>query len=378
MSKDNLIDLMYLFKDGESTPEERSHLFENLAYSKELQDEFHELVCFENSVAHNASISSPANATKANILKKAGIATTSVSMTYLKNIILYSLLFISGILVKGIISSDEADSLQYQKQSQKTIPYSIATENSEYINRKSSKPTSNTVIDNNKLSYKTNESDKASIKPQPHNEVKNIAQDTEYKAKYSIEEMPSTHTNYSLNYVPESFEQPQSIEAISESTYSISKFEFTFSNIVGLFLLPKRKQTTTYDNGFNNFSVGLSYKLNQNNYLGLELSRETFDLFIQTQDDLLLNKSLYLYGAKYRYDMKDLELMSDLHPFSEIVIGGASVGPYAKARLGILWQPESIIKVYGTIEGTALGYRYKDRYESTSKISINYGVMLNF
>ncbi len=381
MSKEHLIDLMYLFKDGESTAEERAQLFENLAYSSDLQNEFHEMVCLENNIVNSKPIANPTPALKANLFKKAGIATKSANMTYLMNFGLYSLLFVLGFLFNDIIASDDIKEIPVVQTTVKTTPQNItestnldlAQANSSYNHVapaskiKGTMQSSIPVVKSENIDNKENSDINTEASP------KNISGSNLQFAQssYNVDQPKRTYTYFPTQEI-----------AINSSTKQnsgfLSDFELSAANITGLYIFPKRTQEANNVRGLNNFSLGLNYKLSDCSHVGLEYGRETFDLFVQTQDKLILNQSQYYLVAKYRYSFYDMELFSGLYTYTEIMLGATSVGPIAKTRLGLIWAPQGMIKLYGGIEGTGLNYSYLGNPEFTGKLSFNYGIMVNF
>ncbi len=394
MENERLIDLLYVFKDGETTPGERSELFNGLAGNPELQDEFHELMLFHNGVVKDNIRAVPDASSKSKLFKAAGIYQSGPILSYLLRFGIFASVFILGFLANGILSDEDSNAsnvtLEYatllpeNNIEAKAIEEKAKSQNDQMISYSSpvAKVKEERFIENSIVSLSKNET----ISEKIENEEVPVDKIPEIEIAYIAMEnnnIPIGSYTYNdtdfINAATLTINEPGIIgKKKSGLLRFLSGFELSSSNITGIYLFPKRLQIASFDNTLNNFTVGISLKLDENDYLGFEAGRETYDIFIARNDELNLNKSLNLYGLKYKHEFADYEKMPTVLFFSENIIGGTNVGPFVKTRLGLIWKPETIIKLYAAIEGSALGYRYNGNYELSGKISLNYGIMLNF
>ncbi len=384
MNKEHLIDLMYLFKDGESTPEERAHLFENLAYSSDLQNEFHELVCIENTVGCETSIISPQPYIKSRLFKKAGIRQNTKTIHYLMNFAIYSFLFVMGFLFNSMIASDnQSESPIVQKTTGNVTPVQNSTN---ALGETVDIPTKNEQISNSENSSFAKHTQKK--QPVATNNIKQeiALSETDTKEDKNHTFMQPTYADVSKSKITldqrdysysHASTQEVSLPLILEQEKGfLDDFELSASMISGLYIFPQRNENANGAGGLNNFLFGVNYRLSNNSYIGLEYGRETMDLYVQTDNQLILNQAQFYLMAKYGYSFSELEIFSGFYPYTEISIGSTSVGPITKARIGLIWEAFNLLKLYGNMESTGLRYSYLGNPEYTGKLSFNYGITI--
>jgi hypothetical protein len=150
-------------------------------------------------------------------------------------------------------------------------------------------------------------------------------------------------------------------------------------SINGLKLFPGRNAVMPSDILFNNLSASIMYSYDRNQSIGAEFGQETFPIYdVATTGDLIPKSTIVWAGLSYRYQMESQSWLMDLKPWSSIVAGGSKYGPVGRIAAGVQWQPQPRFAFTAGIEASGLLFRYRNAWNNGSKISLTYGVLINF
>lgn len=137
---------------------------------------------------------------------------------------------------------------------------------------------------------------------------------------------------------------------------------------------------------FNNISLSLMYKINDEFSLGLNYRRENYFLRYESIEELNevfiyeIQPNLNTVSASMRYEPNVLSdtPFQDLSPYTVINIGGNEVGYVGSLGLGIRYSPFNEVSfVFGLNYGKMLFYHQDNAFYS-DKIGMNYGIYYSF
>lgn len=133
----------------------------------------------------------------------------------------------------------------------------------------------------------------------------------------------------------------------------------------------------------NNLSLDLSYNLNENNTIGIEIGKEQFSQqFSRTIDgqnfSYSQNPSLFWYGIKYTLNLPELKFFNSVVPYASVFGGGTVSGPLAKAQLGMNYYINSYISINLSAEAGRLFYNVESTNYKTDKLGFSYGINLHY
>lgn len=134
---------------------------------------------------------------------------------------------------------------------------------------------------------------------------------------------------------------------------------------------------------FQNMVAGALYHLSEHHALGVEVGQEEF---VQHYSGRENNGSvfyeqrplLFWAGAAYQYTAEPVGVLGGIRPFGRVVVGGMQTGPLARGLVGMLYQPDARVRFSLGIEGTAAAYQFQNKWFSSEKIGVSYGVSLLF
>ena len=137
---------------------------------------------------------------------------------------------------------------------------------------------------------------------------------------------------------------------------------------------------------FNNISLSLMYKINEEFSLGLNYRRENYFLRYESIEELdeifiyEIQPNLNTLCASMRYEpsvLKDTPFQ-DLSPYTVINIGANEVGYVGSLGLGLRYSPFNDVSfVFGLNYGKMLFYHQDNPFYS-DKIGMNYGIYYSF
>ena len=133
---------------------------------------------------------------------------------------------------------------------------------------------------------------------------------------------------------------------------------------------------------YQNIGLAMLYQLSDNHGIGLEFGSETFP---QVFEGSRASGQIIRYeqqpasmwaGIFYRYRMA--QPGGSVAPFGQILAGGTKFGPLGRATVGLEYTPVGPLSFLVGVEGTMMGYQFQNKWFSSSKLGLTYGVAVRF
>lgn len=133
---------------------------------------------------------------------------------------------------------------------------------------------------------------------------------------------------------------------------------------------------------YQNIGLAMLYQLSDNHGIGLEFGNETFP---QVFEGSRASGQIIRYeqqpasmwaGIFYRYRMA--QPGGSVAPFGQILAGGTKFGPLGRATVGLEYTPVGPLSFLVGVEGTMMGYQFQNKWFSSSKLGLTYGVAVRF
>ncbi len=128
----------------------------------------------------------------------------------------------------------------------------------------------------------------------------------------------------------------------------------------------------------NNVTVGLFYKYNEYNSLGIEFGQENYyQRYFFKEDELVKryeqNWMAFWGGITYNHDFAKVDFYAPLHPYYRFMIGGTQIGPLFKSSVGAKLPISDKMHFVLALEGSYLVYHFQDRSYSSSRLGLSLG-----
>ncbi len=128
----------------------------------------------------------------------------------------------------------------------------------------------------------------------------------------------------------------------------------------------------------NNVTVGLFYKYNELNSLGIEFGQENYyQRYFFKEDELVKryeqNWMAFWGGITYNHDFAKVDFYAPLHPYYRFMIGGTQIGPLFKSSVGAKLPLSDKMYFVLALEGSYLVYHFQDRSYSSSRLGLSLG-----
>lgn len=132
---------------------------------------------------------------------------------------------------------------------------------------------------------------------------------------------------------------------------------------------------------FNNLSAGVGYALSEQTQVAIEVGQEPFTQRYRGMENgrgvtYTQRPLLFWAGASLRYELDAVELPGGIHPYAKIMMGGTEVGPLFKGALGLSYLPDARVGFSLGIEGSLLPYSFQNRWFTSQKVGVVYGLSL--
>ncbi len=133
----------------------------------------------------------------------------------------------------------------------------------------------------------------------------------------------------------------------------------------------------------NNVGFALLYLIDSDNSIGIELGQENFlQVYNGKEFGLAVtyeqNYLGFWIGATYRNTLKPIGFLLNTQPLMQITLGGTNQGPLAKALLGLQYNFQDKIFVFGGLDAGTMLYKYQSKFFTSNKIGFSYGVAVRF
>jgi hypothetical protein len=159
---------------------------------------------------------------------------------------------------------------------------------------------------------------------------------------------------------------------------------FELSTFSSLLYFPSRDIVSDDKIELNNIALALYYQMSDNSYLGLSIGQESMPIYFIENSELKPVKSMIWFGANYRYNFVDLEIVKDLKPYFDLFAGGTITGPLAKTQLGLNYRlidnpiSKNSLEIFTSLDASMLLYQNKGIYKQSSKIGLRLGANFAF
>jgi hypothetical protein len=356
------------FLDGELTQEEAGTLFYELAQNSELQDEMRQLVTIRNTFRNSMLV--PPDILKSKIFKRAGFADNAMSGLSKTAAVLAGLFYsrsavtavavvtlgiLSYIMISTNLGINEPEKGITMKTASLKIPVSSSTEKTDAVYNNHSKTVSENGIEKavivSKNKFTVNRNDKTGRFFKTENEKTNNNSDLVLASK---DKDNTKDTQNQINDITNSMMVNNDGLFVNLSKFNNKLFN---SNPFDLHRLLERvnfELRTFYGNStpnfnlskdnvslLNNFSLGVTYTLNDHNTIGVAFGFENFLMSFDKYDGDILYTYRQSYNsewlaATYQYSWDEIE-STNIRPQINVLVGGTKVGPVLKIGTGVSW-----------------------------------------
>jgi hypothetical protein len=166
--------------------------------------------------------------------------------------------------------------------------------------------------------------------------------------------------------------------------------EFLFSVSIRaletLALKPVPSELTGAANILANKAINVSYRLNEEQEIGIEIGAERFYqqfTLSSRQDGRVLettqyqqNPLLLWVGATFRQQFD--EIVYGVKPFVGATVGASQGGGIGRASIGLLYTPLPTVSLLVNVEGATLLYQADNVWYTSPKIGLSYGLVIRF
>jgi len=419
-------ELLYMYLDGECTPEQVDILFEAMAVDSELKKEFDEAVAFQQTLDEDKSKSAiPFSVTNsifqrigASIIPSSEIASTatvvttqSVSTSVLQSVwsFITNNSLVVGIsalltLVTGIEPSKNVSETKQPSSNQVLNPTTKQNKenisplqnnngkDSEVMQSKGNTPsiTNESIPVQKKItSNRVVQFEKNTLPEFPDKYTLPVVKANDNQASIpSVQIFPSLRNEYKEDDRPiiESLQQlpvkntSKMFQLLVNEPLSLSIQLRSMNSIVNL---PSRSFAESFT---QNFGTTVLIALNKNHSIGLEISQETFPHFaLETQRiqnfttaPLFTAKETIMWtGASYQYSFDPIQSFGEVQPFVRTTAGASAIGGVSKTILGV--QVPITNSVFSTVgfEGSLFFINNVSSINTSQKLSVTYSLGWN-
>ncbi|ROL57572.1 hypothetical protein D9V86_12165 [Bacteroidetes/Chlorobi group bacterium ChocPot_Mid] len=380
-NENSYTDLIYRFMDGDISSVEQNVLFGALAKDSDLQMEFQQAVTIIKGFNADKVVLAPPPSLTNNLFVSAGfnppmplntVAPVGV-ISRLKKLTTPVISAATGALVTiaiflGINSNNNGIIQNVSNQGNITMADS-----------KVSVPASAIPV------VRTSESKK--IRHSSNNSLTLVNENQEVGFNYSrVFSTGEISSNFStLNYCKNNSQNStlfnnEELSSFSMPDFNYMNLEVEIKGMTGLAFLPSRTIQPEPWAIMNNIGVGIKYKFNENNRVGIVVGKESLQMYSLNKSGESLNyqyePNLVWAGACYRYTGN--EIYGAVSPYCELTGAYSKFGPVGKTAIGLEYNPENIISMSLGVEGTALAYKFLGDIKTTEKISLVYNIGIHF
>ncbi len=130
----------------------------------------------------------------------------------------------------------------------------------------------------------------------------------------------------------------------------------------------------------NNMAIAVSYSLNNNFSIGLDIRQETF--FLQYRGTKDSKQFIYeqqpnftTFTSTLKYSLNEI---NNWRPFAQVSLGINNLGFVSRAMLGTEYSVLDNFSLILGVDFNNLTYSYQKNYFNSSKIGLNYGLIYSF
>jgi anti-sigma factor RsiW len=383
-------DLITIYLDGEATDAERSHLFEALATSSELQREFTAALAINTAAGRDARGMVPPDHVTASLFAKAFAPATETVVQAATTTWSFMpvLLLLGGVLTGTLLSlltnpvTPERNELVAGRDanSQSRLETSISnsavpdaiTSRDLHVEAAGTRKTVDTRTASFNLPFVVQEQSSSSKETiqQPEQQPElafqsattPVVNDTRV---HMVEHLRVVHVGTPGVATELALEQPLEHRRWSVSVRGMSTLQ----------LFPGRSTATDRDMAFNNLGLGVRYALSEDVTIGAEVGQETFPVFVRTSTgDFAPRATLIWAAAVGRYSAPALPIVDNVRPFIQAGVGASPQGPVGRGTIGLSMMLANGLSMQAGLEATALAYQLDGAWSTTEKLGFTYGL----
>jgi hypothetical protein len=134
---------------------------------------------------------------------------------------------------------------------------------------------------------------------------------------------------------------------------------------------------------FTNIGFGASYNVSDFHAFGLEAGREAYpQVFTKVlygdKTEVDQNPTYFWYGATYKLSLSEFFVPKIFYPYAQIFGGATTVGPLARAMVGLQYRPDKRVTFNLGAEASILYYNFQGTLYDSRKYGLTYGVSINY
>lgn len=381
-------DLITIYLDGEATDAERSHLFEALATSPELQREFTAALAINTAAGRDARGMVPPDHVTASIFAKAFApsveavvhgATSTWSFTPL-------LLVLGGVLAGTVFSLFTTQDVPLGesitvRRERELVPQprvesldenqSLPADGGDGIQRPNLYGqrdgfNARGYLPTSALSYPQSVEHPVAPLQQSADAMANGTTATVQATRlHMVEQLRVIHVGTPGMATELTLDQRSEAQRWSVSVRGMSTLQ----------LFPGRSTATERDMAFNNMGIGVRFALTDHFAVGAEVGQETFPVFVRTSSGEFAPRATMIWAAAVgRYTGPSLPVFETVRPFVQAAMGASPQGPVGRGTIGMSMMLTNGLSMQAGIEGTALAYQFDGAWSTTEKLGFTYGL----
>jgi hypothetical protein len=381
-------DLITIYLDGEATDAERSHLFEALASSPELQREFTAALAINTAAGRDARGMVPPDHVTASLFAKAFSSPADSTIALVASSSWSFLPFLW--LLSGLFMGTAA--VYFTSQSLPDTTMAVApsvTTGGSVMSASATQPDSIAAIRSISVSagsrtgrFNTMPEFVASLQNDAH--IEHVA---DVPATNDSHMSFSNDNNRSADVQPVGMHTVEQVRIVHLGTPSLSmevpvagfidsrRWSVSVRGMSTLQLFPGRSTATDRDVAFNNLGVGVRYAVSDNITVGAEVGQETFPVFVRSASgDFAPRATMIWAAATGRYIAPSLPVFETVRPFVEAGLGASPQGPVGRGTCGLSMMLANGLSMQAGVEATALAYQLDGAWSTTQKLGFTYGL----
>lgn len=404
--------------EGRLKDSSEKSIYAELSADSAMRQELRDLLSVNNSINNNKSLFVPASGAKDAIFGKIGLATGGAAVaTFWNSKWFYSamssvatfLIMFGVYLGLGELQDESSDQIaqnfemqqiELEKLSELEVNNNfndntnLIFNNNDNFNKKQS--------GNNKIAFASNKNEKANrnsdfalrnLSDEEANESENskiTSSDKEdinlYNAGINFSELSDNQvTSFYLenNYQIKPIDNKQQEEIISsfESNNLYSRFSLEWNNSESVHF-PEERITPSEFALFHKNSLSMLYDINDRLTIGANARQETFYLVFRGLGEDGIQRiyeqqpNLTSFSGLLRYDIFEWknELPLEVETFTELQLGGNTLGPVGRIGFGLEIRPTQNITFVVSGNYSQLRYWHQNNGFRSEKFSLNYGV----
>jgi hypothetical protein len=413
-------ELLTLYVDGELDQSHEAELFQAIAENDELQQELNELLSIKESVRNDVEAYTPPPELKQAVFERVGFVPEST-----KPIVGFWNSFAGKFLApvgSAVLASIVTAILILNFYEPEVQTAGNPSADKETVRNEIPSVSSSLAIDVNQA-----ESSSGSISSSEQNlATQSVLNSSNNNSTHALSTLNGNHSSAGalplarnsddialvpVDLTSESAQEEIYLVALSNSMIEISNTEIGYShsspsyteqsyestkiyrdrNNIGLSLQIRGISTSNFPNikdepnstFFSDYCIAFFRPINDNLSYGIEVGNEVYNQKFFNEDFGALDRieqspSVMWVGLSFRGQLQEqIRFLGGAQPYAQVTLGGSQMGPVCKSTIGLQYHVNNLTLLCG-LEGGFLAYQNQDRWYTSKKLGITYGVMLNF